>query len=504
MSVASGDALLSPSTHVSLLQHYHERNTNAKVTLPFDANATFALIPSPQPSPAFESPAAAADAPVDPAAVLPLPIGWATLRSQQLRLQSERRMLEDLRIDTSHPSVLRRGLWLACASMYLPQVIGAELSLAADPIAPADATVAASAAVAVESAAPSLECVGDIRVPKSFDVSVVEGGITNQLYRCSLRSHADQPVLVRIYGPRTELVIDRSKENDVVDVLSGNGEGPKIFGRFANGRLESWLCGRSLSPPQMREPHLSALIAATLSRLHRQEMPFAREAVIARVLRSWAAIAAQVSFETEPLKQQLLDALRLPEQIAATESYIAGVQSSPFGAASPVVFAHNDLLSGNVMYDEAGDRVALVDFEYGNYNPRGFDFANHFCECCGFECDWSVFPRVDAQLHFIRHYLAASRGVGAESVGDDECHAAYAEVQCWLGAPHLFWGLWAVVQSRYSPIQFDYLSYAQQRFTAFRDMLPHFDKWIKVDRMQLAEAVQQQREKEQQQQQQHQ
>jgi ethanolamine kinase len=44
------------------------------------------------------------------------------------------------------------------------------------------------------------------------------------------------------------------------------------------------------------------------------------------------------------------------------------------------------------MFDDATQRVRLIDFEYGAYNPRAFDIANHFCEMCGFESDWSKFP----------------------------------------------------------------------------------------------------------------
>lgn len=52
---------------------------------------------------------------------------------------------------------------------------------------------------------------------------------------------------------------------------------------------------------------------------------------------------------------------------------------------SPTVFCHNDLLSGNIMargvlpgqrFDGATDPgLTFIDFEYGCYNPRGFDLG---------------------------------------------------------------------------------------------------------------------------------
>lgn len=318
---------------------------------------------------------------------IPLPPGWAAARAALHSLTPERRCLPDLRIDTNDTRALRRGLYAACACMYLPQVVGwspdaAVASSKPEVKHPAQDATTGTELAAIEAVTPALEPLMQLRVPSTFEVSVVTGGITNQLYRCALATHPDQPVLVRIYGPRTELVIDRSKENEVVDVLSATGQGPRIYGRFENGRLESWLRGSSTTPAQMREAHLSGLIAGALARLHVQDMPFARDAVIHDVLHKWNRLAADVAFPEDAKKQAQLDELNFPQIVAATEEYLGALAASPFGALTPdrLVFAHCDLLSGNIMFDseDAHDTVSLVDFEYANFNPRGFDFANHF------------------------------------------------------------------------------------------------------------------------------
>ena len=48
-----------------------------------------------------------------------------------------------------------------------------------------------------------------------------------------------------------------------------------------------------------------------------------------------------------------------------------------------IVFSHQDLLCGNILHAEGWERVQFIDFEYGGYNLRGFDIANHFCEYAG-------------------------------------------------------------------------------------------------------------------------
>lgn len=64
----------------------------------------------------------------------------------------------------------------------------------------------------------------------------------------------------------------------------------------------------------------------------------------------------------------------------------------------PLVFGHNDLLSGNILimqrpgFDAAAPdrdgRIVFIDYEYGAYTYRDFDIGNHFTEYAGFEGDY--------------------------------------------------------------------------------------------------------------------
>jgi hypothetical protein len=226
--------MLLPSAHVALLQQ-HTLKHSGQATMD-DLMQLHELAPTPQPQLSPASSAGSVDgdaqtAPLSPSpshtavrpVALPLPSGWAALRAEQLRLPCEKRMLRDLCIDTADAHLLRRGLWIACASLFLPQLLDIEEALAeteaaekrtngctqptaaaADAVAPAACGGCASASVTPAPAPLALESVGDVRVPPTFEVSVVVGGITNQLYRASLKSHPNQPVLVRIYGQTHE------------------------------------------------------------------------------------------------------------------------------------------------------------------------------------------------------------------------------------------------------------------------------------------------------------
>lgn len=50
---------------------------------------------------------------------------------------------------------------------------------------------------------------------------------------------------------------------------------------------------------------------------------------------------------------------------------------------SPIVFSHNDLLLGNVIYTEELNRVSFIDYEYAAHNFQAFDIGNHFTEFAG-------------------------------------------------------------------------------------------------------------------------
>lgn len=115
----------------------------------------------------------------------------------------------------------------------------------------------------------------------------------------------------------------------------------------------------------------------------------------------------------------------------------------------------------------------------GGYNFRGFDFANHFCENCGFEFDLNLYPGPDQQFAFFKAYMAAAAPellaqLEANKESKAFFHALYDAVNRYALASHLFWGFWAVVQAGHSKIDFDFLEYAGKRFDAFEAQKSYF------------------------------
>ncbi|KAL4433561.1 hypothetical protein ABPG75_000002 [Micractinium tetrahymenae] len=331
------------------------------------------------------------------------------------------------------------------------------------------------------------------------DVRLLAGGISNALFAVSC------PVgkaAFRIYGDNTERFVDRARELDVMRLVHQHGFGPQVLATFANGRIEEFLPMRSLQPEELAASQFVPTIAATLARFHsipprqggekRGRTPFGR-------IYEWLDIAEQFVFD-DPEKQRVFATF----DFAALRAEVKHVEQAAAAASSPIVFSHNDLLSGNIMVPldaafkagavgeafvssssssrggssslspeahEAAVRqratMTFIDFEYADWAPRGFDWGNHFCEYAGFECDYTRYPGKEQAVLFIQHYLAAAAGsqdCDAAALDKAELARCVAEANVFALAAHQYWGTWSLLQANWSSIDFDYLGYAQLRW----------------------------------------
>ncbi|KAE8654525.1 putative ethanolamine kinase [Hibiscus syriacus] len=134
---------------------------------------------------------------------------------------------------------------------------------------------------------------------------------------------------------------------------------------------------------------------------------------------------------------------------------------------APVVFAHNDLLSQNLMLNDEQEKPYIIDFEYGSYNYRGFDIGNYFNEYAGYDCDYSLYPSKDEQCQIFSHYLQPEKPYEIR-VSENDLEALYVEANTFMLASHIFWPLWAIIQARMSPIDFDYIEYFFSRYNEYK------------------------------------
>lgn len=334
-------------------------------------------------------------------------------------------------------------------------------------------------------------------------------GITNTLLKAinkraglSAEEVDADAVLLRAYGKGTDLIIDRERETQNHELLMKYGLAPPLLARFNNGMLYRYIKGDVTSPADLRTEEIYEAVARRLAEWHAVVPCVPRgpayepenEPVLRRgnstpdilnaidqvapskvapnvwtVMQKWI-YALPTSTEEQKERQQELqnELLRVVDEFA----------SRPGLGKDSLVFAHCDLLSGNVIIrprqqtngvaaTEERTEVSFIDYEYAVPSPAAFDIANHFAEWGGFDCDFSVLPTKAQRLGFIREYIASYFSYLGLSKSAEELEAEAQklnhEVDAFRGIPGLYWGVWAIIQSVISQIDFDYASYAEVR-----------------------------------------
>eukprot|EP00892_Ulva_mutabilis_P001377 jgi/Ulvmu1/1123/UM106_0040.1 len=301
------------------------------------------------------------------------------------------------------------------------------------------------------------------------EIKSIGGGITNKLYLLK-NSALDQPVVVRRFGENTEIFIDRRVETSNTLQLNAYGFGAQLLASFNNGRLEKYLDVYTMTPSDMRHPLLVPKIAQRIAEYHACNIQHAdRSPGLWPTISKWLDMARNLEFEDEG-KSAAIAAL----DFEAMAVEVSEAQALCDSTHSPVVFCHNDLLSGNILLvggsadrtvEEMADLpVQLIDFEYGCYSFRGFDWGNHFNEWAGFDCEWEHFPTPQQQANFLRAYLETG---SVRSVSPEQVQMAVAEANAFALASHIYWGVWAILQAKFSVIDFDYITYSRMRWEEY-------------------------------------
>ncbi|KAI0025345.1 protein kinase-like protein [Xylariomycetidae sp. FL0641] len=346
-------------------------------------------------------------------------------------------------------------------------------------------------------------------------------GITNTLLKAVNRraglSDEDvdrEAVLLRAYGHGTDVLIDRHRETQNHELLMRYGLAPELLARFSNGMLYRFLRGTPCQPHDMRVRPVYLAVARRLAQWHAR-VPCLHETT-SPAKHNGTSSCSHENREADGLGAQTAASidlvapgkpspnvwtvmqkwiLALPTKTEAQRSRQATLQKEltrliqelsqrPGLGKDGLVFAHCDLLCGNVIIEPKGPgtnttsddetlmEVSFIDYEYATPSPAAFDLANHFAEWGGFDCDYSVLPTRAQRRDFIREYIRtyfslvpdsdSSNGDSAEHE-ERETQQLFDEVDTFRGVPGFYWGIWALIQATISEIDFDYAKYAEIR-----------------------------------------
>ncbi|KAH0360905.1 kinase-like protein, partial [Aureobasidium melanogenum] len=325
-------------------------------------------------------------------------------------------------------------------------------------------------------------------------------GITNTLMKAVKKRPGytqqdidSDAILLRAYGKGTDVLIDRERETRSHSLLAGRGLAPPLFARFENGLLYKYIAGDVCSPEDLRRPDVYRAVARRLGQWH-STLPIAAISSL-QTLQEQNDVAddSHIQHHTDEagnkrpkpslwtVMQEWINALpvatqkekerrdMLQRELTHLSNELGG---TPGLDGYDYIFAHCDLLSGNVIVHPGqreggkGLTVSFIDYEYATPAPAAFDIANHFAEWGGFDCDYTALPTRSQRADFIAQYLASYRNfapVSDPETIEREKQQLISQVDTFRGLPGFYWGIWSLIQAEISQIDFDYASYADIR-----------------------------------------
>ncbi len=257
-------------------------------------------------------------------------------------------------------------------------------------------------------------------------ITPLHGGITNT----NFVAHIDgEPRVVRLPGESTELLgIDRANEAEASERAAELGIGPPIIATLPDvgTQITGFVPGHHLDP----EPFKGRLVQVVeLLHTFHDSGPLNGAFPIHRVV-EWHARDAAARGVQIPAAYE-----RLHVQSQRIEAAFAV-------APTPLVPCHNDLLPGNVLFEDGTTRAWLLDFEYAGMNDRFFDLGNLSVNC-------GLDDAADAEL------LTLYFGEATPS--------RWARLQLMKVMSEFREGMWAVVQQAISTLDTDFVGYANER-----------------------------------------
>jgi thiamine kinase-like enzyme len=258
-------------------------------------------------------------------------------------------------------------------------------------------------------------------------VQELPGGLTNRNYKVST---PDGSFVARVWSAGSELLaIDRDNEyrNSLIAATAGAGA-PVIDYRPDDGILViGYIQGRTLTNSDVAVPANIARIARACRRLHSGGR-FGNDFDMFDIQRRYAAVVRARGFRIPAGYDDLMPQFEAIKQALAVRD-------------TGTVPCNNDLLAGNFIDD--GMRIWLIDYEYSGNNDPCFELGNIASECL-LDDDGLAGLVTEYYGRPLRNKIARARLLGLA--------AKYG------------WTLWGAIQSAASPLEFDFWSWAMERF----------------------------------------
>jgi thiamine kinase-like enzyme len=261
------------------------------------------------------------------------------------------------------------------------------------------------------------------------EVSVLPGGLTNQNFKVTT---PDGAFVARVFSDGGALLaIDRDHEYQNSLIAAAAGVGAPVIEYCPADRVLvlGFVEGRTLTNADVAQPAMLARIAAACRTLH-----------------GAGRFAADFDmFEIQPRYYATTTAagMRIPAGYADLMPAFAAARQALAVRDEGTVPCNNDLLAANFIDD--GDRIWLIDYEYSGNNDACFELGNVAGEC-GLDDD--------ALAALVTAYYGRPR------------RSRIARAKLYGLVSRYGWTLWGAIQHAASELDFDFWSWAMERYEA--------------------------------------
>lgn len=274
-------------------------------------------------------------------------------------------------------------------------------------------------------------------------IQPLSGGLTNTNFRVEVDG---VPYFVRIPGPKTELLaVDRKNEVYNTKAAAASGVGPRVIFHLSeyDVMVLEFIFGETMSKDKLQAPGMPTRMARSIRMLHAGPR-FLTDFNMFRLTEYYLAICRQVDATIPD---------RYPERMPAIYQIEKAFAVRPL----PSVPCNNDLLGEN--YIDDGQLLRLIDYEYSGNNDPCFELGNT-CQEMGFD------------ETRIQEMCAAYFGKATPS--------RLARMKLNMIMSDVGWGLWAAIQTKISPIDYDFWGWAIERWGRAESKLDssEFPRWL--------------------------
>jgi len=256
---------------------------------------------------------------------------------------------------------------------------------------------------------------------------LLPGGLTNVNVKVTTPERT--AVLRLSSGDGDLLAIDRAAENTNSRRAAESGAAPAILDYLPDLQVlvVEWVEGRTLVPGDLRDEGTLTRAAEVCRKLHAGPQ-FEGDFDMFRLQQHYLSIVMERGFRLPPRYVQLMPQVDLIAEALAVRR-------------KPTVPCNNDLLAANFIDD--GDRLWVIDYEYGGNNDECFELGN-------------IWSESDLSLD---HLALLVDGYYGRRLHNKVARARLLGLMSKYG-----WTLWASIQDAVSPIDFDFWGWGMEKY----------------------------------------